>query len=74
MRGLLGRPLPAEGQGLWLEPCRSVHSFGMRGAIDLLFVDDEQRVVDVRAFFAPWRTAKCPRARSTVELRAGETL
>jgi tetratricopeptide (TPR) repeat protein len=72
LRGLLGSALPDAGCGLWLEPCGAVHSFGMRGAIDLLFVDRDGRVVAVRAGFAPWRTASCRAACSTIELRAGE--
>ncbi len=74
LRGLLGRALPAPGHGLWLEPCRSVHSFGMHGRIDLLFVDDRSQVLEAHSGFAPWRIASCRRARSAIELRAGEVL
>jgi len=72
LRGLIGSALPDAGCGLWLEPCGAVHSFGMRGAIDLLFVDRDGRIVAVRARFAPWRAASCRAACSTIELRAGE--
>lgn len=71
-RGLIARPLPDPGQGLWLEPCNAVHSLGMRAPIDLVFVDRARRVLAVEAGLAPWRAAACRRAHSTIELRAGE--
>jgi uncharacterized membrane protein (UPF0127 family) len=74
LRGLLGQELPAAGHGLWLEPCRSVHSFGMRGRIDLLFIDRRFRVVARQIGFAPRRVAGCRQAYSAIELRAGEAL
>lgn len=70
--GLLGRePLP-ERQGLWLLPCASVHSLGMRTAIDVLFVDERNRVVAVRSELAPMRMAADSRAHSVIEMRGGE--
>jgi len=72
LRGLLGRPLPEPGQGIWLEPCNAVHTLGMAGAIDLLFLDAARRVVRVVPSLAPWRAAGRRDAVSTVELRAGE--
>lgn len=74
LRGLLGRELPAPGHGLWLEPCRSVHSFGMRGRIDLLFIDRRWRVVALHLGFAPCRVTGCREAYSAIELRADEAL
>src|SRR5690606_10494647 len=38
LRGLIARPLPAPGSGLWIEPCAAVHTFGVRGPLDLVFV------------------------------------
>lgn len=72
LRGLLFRPLPEPGQGLWIEPCNAVHSFGMKGPIDVLFIDRAHRVLSVAPALAPWRTAACRQAFSTIELRAGE--
>lgn len=72
LRGLLGGPVPAPGHGLWLVPCNAVHSFGMQGPIDLLFIDAHGRVVAVQAHFMQWRATACRAARSTIEMRAGE--
>jgi uncharacterized membrane protein (UPF0127 family) len=72
LRGLIARPLPEPGQGLWLEPCNAVHSLAMRAPIDLVFIDRARRVLAVESELAPWRAAACRRAFSTIELRAGE--
>jgi uncharacterized membrane protein (UPF0127 family) len=45
LRGLLGRPALAEGEGLLLRPCRSVHMFGMRYALDVAFLDRAGSVI-----------------------------
>ena len=37
--GLLGTAAIAEGEGLWIVPCRSVHTLGMRYPIDVAFLD-----------------------------------
>ena len=44
-RGLLGKEGLASGEGLWISPCGSIHSFGMRFAFDALFLDRNLTVV-----------------------------
>ncbi len=71
-RGLLGRRGLDAGQGLWIEPCSSIHMFGMRFAIDAIFVDDARRVTRVVTRLGPWRMASGGRgARAVLELPAG---
>ena len=70
-RGLLGRPLLQPGQGLWLAPCASVHTFGMRQPLDLLFLDAGLRVVGWRQGVPAWRAAGCRGAHSTLEMAPG---
>src|SRR3954447_21258135 len=72
LRGLLGRSdLPA-GQGLWLRPSPSIHTWFMRFPIDVVFLDGEQRVLDVIGELGPWRMAARRGARAVVELASGE--
>jgi len=72
LRGLLGRRPLRHGEGLLIEPCGSVHTFGMRYALDLVFLDRADRVVDVCAGLAPMRVrASRAKARKTLELPAG---
>ena len=72
MRGLLGRRSLPAGEGLLLKPSGSVHTFFMRFPIDVVFLDREQRVVRVASSVVPWRTAAAKKARSVLELAAGE--
>lgn len=70
--GLLGRRSLQEGEALLLSPCRSIHTLGMRFAIDALFLDGEGRVQAVLEALAPWRIpAPVPAASMVLELPAG---
>jgi hypothetical protein len=71
--GLLGRPPLRRREALWLEPCGSIHTWGMRYAIDVVFLNRDGRVLGVARQVKPWRIALAPpRTRSALELRAGE--
>ena len=45
--GLLKHSKLDEGAGLWIIPCESVHTFFMKFAIDLVYLDREHRVRSV---------------------------
>ncbi len=72
--GLLGRDshsfLP--GDGLILDPCRLIHTWFMRMAIDVVFYDRRLRVTRVAREVRPWRFAWGGwSSRVTLELPAG---
>lgn len=70
--GLLGTSAIAEGEGVWLVPCRSVHTFGMRYPIDVAFLDPQGVVVGILERFPPNRVGRAFQdARGALELRAG---
>jgi hypothetical protein len=71
MRGLLGRGNLASDEALLLRPCRSVHTFGMRFLIDVLFLDRHGRVVSLHADTPPRRLLFSFRATQTLEMPAG---
>lgn len=71
-RGLLGRSGLEPGEGLWIEPCSSIHMFFMRFSIDAVFADRAGRVVRAVSNLAPWRIALGGRgARAVLELPVG---
>jgi len=70
-KGLLGRSGLASGEGLWIVPCEAVHTFGMRFAIDLVYLDRKNRVVKTRSHVGPGRLSACLSAHSVVELPSG---
>lgn len=71
MRGLLGRPALRRGQGLVIDPCPSVHTFGMGYALDIAFLDSRWRVLKLVRELPPLRWAGCASARATLELPPG---
>ena len=69
--GLAGlRDLPP-GLGLRLPRTRSVHTVGMRFALDLIWLDAAGTVVRTDRAVPPWRVRGCRRARSVIETRSG---
>ncbi|MFC1661545.1 DUF192 domain-containing protein [Gemmatimonadota bacterium] len=71
-RGYLGRPAPAQGDGILLIPCTAIHTFGMTFDLDVLFLDDEGRVLEALRGFPPWRrTKRVAGARYVLEVPSG---
>ncbi len=71
-KGLLGTDSLPNGEGLFIRPCNSIHMFGMRYAIDAVFVDRDLKVVAVLHSIKPGRMSRIyGRAHSCLELPAG---
>ena len=69
--GLMGRDPAtfADGDALWITPCRGVHTFAMRFPIDVAYLDREGVVVHLERSLRPWRVAPVRlRAASVLEL------
>lgn len=71
-RGLLGCDMLPSGRAIVIAPSFLVHTFGMRFAIDLLFVARDGRVLKVRHAVPPSRIAGSLGAFAVVELAAGQ--
>ena len=69
--GLLKHSGLEPGTGLWISPCESVHSFGMKFAIDLVYLDRKKKVRKIRTKMVPWRMSACLSAHSVLELPVG---
>ena len=69
--GLKARAVLSSDAGLWIAPCEAIHTFGMRMAIDAVFLDQNFRVRKIRSSIAPRKIAFCIRAHSVLELAAG---
>jgi uncharacterized protein len=69
-RGLLGRSGLADDEGLWI-PTSSIHMFGMRFAIDVIYADREGRVLKLVRGIKPWRASVCIGAKAALELPVG---
>lgn len=71
LRGLLGRAALSPQEALWLRPCNSVHTWWMRFAIDVIFLDRELRIVRLVENLRPFRLTRPSRqAVSVIEMAA----
>jgi uncharacterized membrane protein (UPF0127 family) len=70
-RGLAGLAVLPPDVALHLPRCRSVHTFGMRFALDLAWLDAAGAVVRIDRAVPPRRVRSCRAARSVLEAAAG---
>ena len=71
-RGLMGASALPAGEGMLFRGTSSVHTHFMRFPIDVVFLDDERRIVSISHALRPWRFASAKGSRSVLELAAGE--
>jgi uncharacterized membrane protein (UPF0127 family) len=70
--GLLRDRALKHGEGLWIKPCNSIHSIGMKFRFDAIFLDKDLRVVHLVREMKAWRISKVIfSAQSVLELPAG---
>ena len=71
-KGLIGRKSLAEGYGLVIRPCGSIHMFFMSIPLDVLHVDKDGRIVKILHEIKPWRVGPIVfKSKWVVELPAG---
>ncbi|HHZ20474.1 MAG TPA: DUF192 domain-containing protein [Firmicutes bacterium] len=74
LKGLLGKEGLSPKEGLLLAPCRSVHTIGMKFAIDLVFLDKDNRVLAVYRNVPPGKPGiTVKNAAKVLETAAGVT-
>lgn len=69
--GLIGKTAATfpQGRGLWIVPCRGVHTVGMRIPIDVVYLTENNVVLHLESGLRPWRFAPIRiRAASVLEL------
>ncbi|HTB22633.1 MAG TPA: DUF192 domain-containing protein [bacterium] len=78
VQGWLKRESVEAGEGLLICPCASIHTLGLRFAIDAVFLDRKGRVLKVvhraepsRLVWGPWRGTLLPFSVQVLELPAG---
>jgi len=72
LAGLMFRKGLAPGAGLWIVPCRDIHSIWMRFAFDAVFLDKNGKVIHLIESMKPYRISPILRhGHSVLELEAG---
>jgi uncharacterized membrane protein (UPF0127 family) len=78
MKGLLGRETLGEGEGLLIVPCSSIHMWGMKFALDVIFLTRENVVTDFVENIAPGKIYASKRhhgkVHAALEVAAGTAL
>jgi uncharacterized membrane protein (UPF0127 family) len=70
--GLLDHAKLEADEGLWLSPCNGIHTFFMRFALDVVFLDRDGVVLRLAQNVRPWRFCGPVRgARTVIELPVG---
>lgn len=70
-RGLMLVGQLADGEGLLIDPCTSVHTMFMRIAIDVVFLDRANRVVKIAHDLKPYHFSVAKGSRRVLEISAG---
>jgi len=69
LRGLIGRLRLRFDEGIWVVPSSGVHTLGVLFPIDLIYLDEDRRVVHLVEHFPTFRIAPLkPQASSVLEL------
>jgi uncharacterized membrane protein (UPF0127 family) len=66
LRGFIGRPEPMPGEGILLVGCNAIHTWWMSFALDVLFLDERGRVLDLVRSLPPRRGMTRARGASYV--------
>jgi uncharacterized membrane protein (UPF0127 family) len=71
MVGLLNRGQFGAGEGLLLDRCYGIHTFGMRFPIDVLFLDKDLCVIRAVKALPPYRTCVVKKSVYVLEVPVG---
>jgi len=71
MVGLLNRKALATGEGLLIDRCYGIHTVGMRFPIDVVFLNQDLRVLRAVGALRPWRACAVRKAVYVLELPTG---
>jgi uncharacterized membrane protein (UPF0127 family) len=68
LKGLVGTPASefAQGKGLWIVPCKGIHTLAMKYPIDAVYLDGNNVVVHLEQSLGPWRFAPVKLRAATV--------
>ncbi|MGR3765927.1 DUF192 domain-containing protein [Rossellomorea sp. NS-SX7] len=72
LKGLMFKKTPLANECLWIIPCNSIHMFFMKFSIDVVFLDDQKRIIKLVTNLKPWNMLMpVKNAHSVLELPSG---
>jgi len=70
--GLLKHSMLPDNEAMLFEPGGSIHTIGMRFAIDVVYLEKDNKVLKIVADMRPWRFSFAPKGtRRVLELSSG---
>ena len=66
LKGLLGKLRLKGDEGIWIVPSQGVHTIGVLFAVDLIYLDRENRVIHLEESFGPFRIGPVRTAGASV--------
>jgi uncharacterized membrane protein (UPF0127 family) len=70
-KGLLGENKSSKNLYMLFRGCNSIHMFGMRVALDVIFLSSENVILKCVENLKPWQLSYCFRSSQTLELPIG---
>jgi len=70
-KGLLGKNKINDKQFYCFFNCSSVHMFGMKFSIDLVYLNHQYEIVKLVHSLKPWRVSVCFKAAHVIEMKDG---
>ncbi len=70
-KGLLGEAQLKENTGMLFKRCSSIHMFGMKIPLDIIFLASDGRIIKCVSGLQPWKVSGCLGSSMTLELPKG---
>ncbi|OEF99137.1 hypothetical protein BHF71_10055 [Vulcanibacillus modesticaldus] len=72
LKGWIGKKMLDDNEAIMLIPCSSIHTFGMKMTIDVMFLDKSNRIVYLIKEMNPNRISPIiPQAKKVIEMKSG---
>ena len=71
-RGLMFAEEIPDSYGLVIKPCRQIHMFNMKFPLDVIYLSEDDTVVDIDEDIRPWKIGRTVKAAAyVIEVNAG---
>jgi hypothetical protein len=70
-KGLLGKNQIDGDECYLFYDCNSVHMFGMKFSLDLVYLNKELKIIKLVSSLQPWQISACLKGKHVLEMRAG---
>ncbi|WP_224797593.1 DUF192 domain-containing protein [Idiomarina abyssalis] len=69
--GMMNEPQPTPDRAFWFPFCKSIHTLGMKEPIDVVALDKDRIIIEVRRLICPNEVARFKGAYGLIEMASG---